>query len=250
MPRFFIKQQQIDKNKISIIGEDAHHIARSLRMAVGEKITACDGEGMEYECKISSFSGDTRVECEIVSESRSAAEPPMRITLFAALTKGDKLETVIQKAVECGASRIVPFESERCVVRSKSDSEQRKTERRRKIALEAAKQCGRGIIPEVLPTVSFCQMLEYAEECGVVLLCYEGEGTEPLGRVLERELCGEVLPDVAIIVGSEGGFERSEVEMAVQRGFFSVGLGSRILRAETAPIFAISCVVFKAELCD
>ncbi len=251
MPRFFITQEQLDEGKINIFGEDAHHIARSLRMAVGEKITVCDGDGFEYDCEICEFESDIRVGCTVLSKSVCATEPPMKITLCAALTKGDKLDTVIQKSVECGACRIVPFESERCVVRAKADSEQRKTERRRKIAAEAAKQCGRGVLPTVLPTQSFSQMLEVAAESDIVLFCYEGEGTEPIGKILDRRLCAGTdgkYPSVAVIVGSEGGFDVSEVQIVRERGFLCVGLGKRILRAETAPIFAISCIVCRAEL--
>ena len=251
MPRFFIRQNQIEKNTLTLVGEDAHHAARSLRMAVGDGVTVCDMQGNEYECKITGFEDDTRVFCEIISTKSSDTEPPLKITLFQALSKGDKLDTVIQKAVECGAARIVPFESERCVVKCKADAEERKTERRRRIAAEAAKQCGRSILPEVMPTVDFGDALEMAKESELVLFCYEGDGTEPLGRILQEKLFKKEdgsYPSVALIVGSEGGFSLDEARRAVDSGAQMCGLGKRILRTETAPIFALSCIIYATEL--
>ncbi len=220
-------------------------------MAVGECITVCDTSGVEYECKISGFEEDRRVMLDILSKERSQTEPPMKIALFQALSKGDKLDTVIQKSVECGASVIVPFESERCVVRAKEEAEQRKTERRMRIAEEAAKQSGRGILPCVLPTVSFDKMLGMAAEFDTVLFCYEGEGTQPIGRLLATCLERKhenTMPSIAVIVGSEGGFSPDEAQKAAQMGFCLTGLGKRILRTETAPIFALSCIICAAEL--
>ena len=128
MPRFFVRQERISNGCISIIGEDAHHIARSLRMAAGEEITVCDMQGNEYNCKISAFDDDKEVIAEILSQKKSENEPKVFITLYQALPKGDKLDTIIQKAVECGASKIVPFQSERCVVKIKNDAEDKKRE--------------------------------------------------------------------------------------------------------------------------
>ncbi len=251
MPRFFVTKEQINGSIITLTGDDAHHVARSLRMAVGESLVLCDGCGVEHECTVIGFEGDTAVHARIEGSRKSLAEPPVYITLFQALPKGDKLDTVIQKAVECGVSRIVPFESERCVVRVKDDAEQRKTERRAKIAAEAAKQSGRGILPNVSATVSFEQMLSEAAKSALALFCYEGEGTQPLGRVLCERLVPDgdgKYPDVAIIVGSEGGFAPSEAARAAEAGLCAIGLGKRILRTETAPIFAVSCVICHAEL--
>lgn len=251
MPRFFVRQDAVGDGRVTLSGDDAHHIARSLRMAVGESITICDMQGNEYSCRISSFEDDVRVYAEILSVSHSQTEPPCKITLLQALSKGDKLDTVIQKAVECGVYEIIPFESERCVVRVKEDSEDRKTERRGRIAEEAAKQCGRGILPRVRRTVSFEEALRLASESTVRLFCYEGDGTEPLGAVLSRELVPDGdgnFPDVAVMIGSEGGFSVCEAERARESGMMPVGLGKRILRTETAPIFALSCIVCKTEL--
>lgn len=251
MPRFFIKNDQIENGIVNIVGDDAHHIARSLRMATGDRVTVCDMNGDEYDCIIESFEDDKRVALRIEAKKTSQNEPPCRIALFQALPKADKLDTVIQKAVECGASEIVPFESERCVVRAKADAEDRKTERRARIAAEAAKQCKRSLLPTVRRTVSFSDMLSMASEYDIALFCYEGEGTVPLGRILEdRMVRGEngEYPSVAIVIGSEGGFSQREVNDALARGMICTGLGKRILRTETASGFVMSCIVCKTEL--
>lgn len=251
MPRFFVRQTQIDENIITLVGDDAHHIARSLRMAIGDSVTVCDMQGNEYDCRIDGFDDDKQVYVRIISSQRAQTEPCCRITLYQALPKGDKLDTVIQKAVECGVGEIVPFESDRCVVKVKAEAEQRKTERRNRISEEAAKQCGRSVLPKVSHTVQFDEALKMASEADVCLFCYEGDGTAPLGRVLREHLEKKEdgsYPDVAVVVGSEGGFSINEAEKAKQMGAILTGLGKRILRTETAPIFVLSCLVMFTEL--
>ena len=251
MPRFFVRQDQIENNVITLRGEDAHHVARSLRMAVGETITVCDMQANEYKCVIEGFENDERVFAKITSVSHADTEMPCKVHLFQALSKGDKLDTVIQKAVECGVYRIIPFESERCIVKMKDGAEDRKTERRRRIAAEAAKQCGRGLIPQVEDTVPFEKMLDMARECDVKLFCYEGDGTLPLGKIISERLvpdCDGEYPSVAVIIGSEGGFSQKEAMTAREIGMYSVGLGKRILRTETAPIFVLSAIAYVTEL--
>ncbi len=251
MPRFFVKQEQIDeeKNVICLRGEDAHHAARSLRMAVGDRVTVCDMQGNEYDCDIVAFDEDREVRLTICQCKEATNEPLCRIRLFQALPKGDKLDTIIQKAVECGVLEVIPFESERCVVRMKPEAEARKTERRQRIAAEAAKQCGRSVIPRVYPTVSFSDMLDLASESELSLFCYEGEGTLPLGQVLrEHKLTQAKKASVSVIIGSEGGFSSDEAKRAAGMGMRSVGLGKRILRTETASGFVLSCLVFVTEL--
>lgn len=246
MPRFFVTSSQIDGDTVTILGEDAHHLSRALRGAVGDTVTVCDMSRTEYECELTAFLPD-RVLARILSASPALTESPVRITLYQALPKGDKLDTVIQKAVECGVCRIVPFESERCIVRTKADSEERKTERRNRIAAEAAKQCGRGILPEVAPTVSFEEMLKQAARADAVLFCYEGDGTLPIGHLLTQIAPGTG-STVALVIGSEGGFSVTEAERARACGFYMTGLGKRILRTETAPLFALACIACHCEL--
>lgn len=246
MPRFFVTSQQIENGVVTLTGDDARHISRALRMAAGEHITVCDMARTEYDCELVAFLPD-RVEARVLSSNESATEPPVHITLYQALPKGDKLDSVIQKAVECGVSRIVPFESERCVVRAKPEAEAHKTERRARIALEAAKQCGRGSLPEVLPTVRFDEMLNSARKADTVLFCYEGDGTVPIGKLLRAQNIQKG-SKLAIVIGSEGGFSLAEAEKAAQNGFLMTGLGARILRTETASSFVLACISCILEL--
>lgn len=247
MPRFFVRQERVEDNLISIIGDDAHHIARSLRMAVGEGITVCDMQGNEYDCTIKSFDEDREVIAVINSVKHSENEPRCFIRLFQALPKGDKLDTIIQKAVECGVGEIIPFQSERCVVKIKNEAEDRKTERRQRISAEAAKQCGRSVIPEIRQSVGFDEALKIAKDSELCLFCYEGDGTEPLGQVLRKY--GDGIPEsISLFIGSEGGFSVKEAAAAKDAGMIMTGLGKRILRTETASGFVLACLVCASEL--
>lgn len=246
MPRFFVQSNQIENGIVTVRGDDAHHISRALRMAVGDTITVCDMSATEYECELLQFLPDC-VKAKILTSAKSEVEPPAFITLYQALPKGDKLDSIIQKAVECGVSRIVPFESERCVVRAKADSEARKTERRARIATEAAKQCGRALLPEVMGTCTYAQVLADAASHDVVLFCYEGDGTRPVGSILRERVWREG-ERIAIVIGSEGGFSQSEANAARDAGFCMTGLGPRILRTETASGFVLACISCALEL--
>ncbi len=217
-------------------------------MAVGEHITVCDMQSVEYDCVLQSF-GEGEVEARILSSKASENEPPCYVKLYQALPKGDKLDTVIQKAVECGVSEIIPFESERCVVKLKPEAEDKKTQRRNRISAEAAKQCGRSTIPVVSDTVSFDRMLSAARESELCLFCYEGDGTKPLGEILKENFSGARMPEsVSIVIGSEGGFSIGEAQKCIAAGMIPTGLGRRILRTETASGFVLSCIVCFSEL--
>ena len=252
MPRFFVRREQIVDGIVTLTGDDAHHVSRSLRMAAGERITVCDMQKYEYECELSEFLPD-RVRARVLSSVKSDTEPPYAVHVYQALPKGDKLDSVIQKAVECGASELTTFESERCVTRVKAEAEDKKVERRRKIAHEAAKQSGRGIIPEVHPTVRFDEAIQAAARADIPLFCYEGDGTAPLASVLRS--CRARLPEggvptVSVVIGSEGGFSTAEAARAIEGGMIPVGLGKRILRTETAAAFVLACLVYELELSD
>lgn len=250
MPRFFLSASNISDGIVTIRGDDALHISRSLRMRPGEHITVCDMQKIEYDCVLSEFSADT-VTARILESHPSNTEPPYLIRLYQALPKSDKLDVIIQKAVESGASEIIPFESDRTVVKRDSDGkkEQKKLERRMRIAHEAAKQCGRGIIPTVASPLTFREMLKAAEGAELRLFFYEGDGTVPLRELLTGRYQGRDKPEsIAVIIGSEGGFSVQETEMAKEAGFDLVGLGKRILRCETAPGFALACLAYQFEL--
>ncbi len=244
MARFFVARESISENRIVIVGSDAHHIARSLRMAEGDEVTACDGLGREYRCRLARIRDE---ECllDIIEEVDSGAESPVRITLCMAYPKGDKLEVVIQKAVELGADRIIPFESSRCIKRPKAEKAEKQTARLQRIAEEAAKQCGRAKIPTVTAAMPYSAMLKEAAESSLSLLCYENED----GLTLKNALAERERPEsISVIVGSEGGFSPDEVARAAEAGCVSVSLGNRILRCETAPSFALAAISYEYEI--
>ncbi len=250
MPRFFLSASNIADGVVTVCGDDAIHISRSLRMRVGEHITVCDMQKNEYDCELCEFTSDT-VRAKIVSSRKCETEPPYNIRLYQALPKSDKLDVIIQKSVETGAHTIIPFESERCVVRRDTDprKEQKKLERRSRIALEAAKQCGRGCIPTVEVTKTFSEMLSDAAKSELVLFFYEGDDTVSLRKLLSELYSDRTVPEsISVIIGSEGGFSLKEVDAARSKGFHICGLGKRILRCETAPSFALACLTYNFEL--
>ena len=248
MPRFFVRACQIGIDDtgvktVRILGDDAHHITKSLRMRTGEIITVCDMERNEYTCSICSI-GES-VLAQVLSVCAAASEPPYTTVLYQALIKGDKFDHVVQKAVECGASRIVPVLTERCVVRLDKTDGEKKRQRWQRIAAEAAKQCGRGIIPQVSGLMYFKEAVAQAAAAELPLFCYEGEER----RSLAQAMAGCKHPStISLMIGSEGGFSVEEAAFAADSGMCSVGLGRRILRTETASSFALACLSFTYEM--
>lgn len=245
MPRFFKDVPAGKTGTVTLVGEDARHIALSLRMAKGDTVTVSAPDGVEYECVLTDIHPDS-VTAEIVSEKVNLTEPPCEVRLYVALPKGDKLDLIIQKATELGVARIIPFSSERCVVKPDAGSADKKLQRRQRIAEEAAKQCGRGRIPEVTHPMRFADAVKDAATADVPLFLYEGEGTEPLYPVLKEKLRRGAA--VSVMTGAEGGFSPSEVAAAVSAGMKSCGIGRRILRCETAPLYVLSAVAYESEL--
>ncbi len=248
MPRFFVGSEQIQGNMITLSGDDAFHISRSLRMAKGEHITVSDAAGSEYDCVLRDFLPD-RVLAEVVSVSSETSEAPVKLYLYQALPKGDKLDTVIQKSVECGVHEIVLLESERCIAKTKKEAEDRKSDRRARIALEAAKQSGRGYVPCVRGVLSFRDAVSEATEKDLCLFCYEGEHEQTIKAVLsECEKNGKMPMSLSIVIGSEGGFSKEEAMLAKARGACLVSLGKRILRTETVSTFVLGCLSYALEM--
>lgn len=213
-------------------------------MAVGDEINVSDGECGEYLCRLTRIR-DEECECEIIKRLDVSSESPVFITLCMAYPKGDKLETVIQKSVELGASRIIPFESSRCIKRPKAEKQEKQTARLQRIAEEAAKQCGRSRLPEVCAPFSYKEMLAEARTSELALLCYENERATTIKEALTS---ANMPKSISVIVGSEGGFSPEEAAMAEAAGCRSVTLGSRILRCETAPDYALSAISYEYEL--
>lgn len=233
-PRFFTENISDDTAVVS--GDDAKHISVVLRMRAGDIVVLCDGRGTDHLARLES----AERECctfTVLESTPNLAEPSVHLRLFQAMPKGDKMEFIVQKAVECGAAEIIPFFSKRCVSRPDAKQMAKKTERYRRIAEEAAKQCGRGMIPSVGEAVEFSALKSMISPENTGILFYECAQT-PL-----REAVPEFKKNIDIVVGSEGGFEQSEAQALEQAGFIPVSLGKRILRCETAPIAAISVLM-------
>lgn len=236
MPRFFVAEQP--KNGVlTLRGENAHHAGRVLRLHPGESVTLCDGQGTDFDCTIESVEKESVV-CRVQSSHPAETEPRQQLTLFMALPKGDKMDFIVQKAVELGVREIVPYLSKNCV--SRPDKTEKKVERWQKIALEAAKQCGRGYLPAVGAVVSFQQAAERAAQSKTALFFYENERQTGLRDALEAGV-GET---VSLMIGPEGGFAPEEAAFAAETGLTSVSLGTRILRCETAPVAALAAVLY------
>lgn len=231
MPRFFL--ENIDLNCPVITGNDANHISRSLRMKVGEPLTLCCC-GIDYFCNIVNITSDA-VYLKINEQKLCSAEPTIDVTLFQAVPKQDKLEHIIQKSVELGVTKVVPVLTRRCISRP---DKSKKNMRLNKIALEAAKQSGRGIIPTVEDIISFDEALEQMKQYDSALMLYEEKG------IRFSEVKTENKKSFALFIGSEGGFDESEAKAAIKSGITPIWLGERILRCETAPLTAISILMF------
>ena len=239
MPRFFVQSDAFQGDLVTISGSDAAHISRSLRMKVGEAVTVCDMQKIEYNCHIAAITADT-VTLRIQSSRQSINEPPYRAKLYMALPKADKMELIIQKAVELGVSDIIPYRSERSVVKLDEKGGAKKQERWQKIADAAAGQCGRGILPTVHAPMSFDEALADAKNAALSFLCYEGEDGLNLKTLIQS--FPRPPKSIAFFVGAEGGIARQELIKCREAGILSVGLGNRILRCETAPLFVLSAL--------
>ncbi len=239
--RFFVESSSIAQGVVTLTEEDSAHISKVLRMREGEEIIVCDEEA-EHRCRILSIEKGRSVRAEILSSGPHTTEPSVFVTVYAALSKGDRFDYLVQKCTEVGVSHIVPFVSKRCVVRLENakDSEKKRL-RYERIALEASKQCLRSrpvSVGEILPFEQAMQQAA-AEEC--CLFLYEGEKNRSFKQILES--FGE-FKRISIITGPEGGFEAAEAALAEQIGAQSVLIGPRILRCETAPVAAVSAVMY------
>ena len=237
MANFYIEKEQLSENTALITGEEAQHISRVLRMKKGDEVTLCDGEGNFYEARLTDFN-EKSVEAEILSMRRAETEPRVKLSIFQGVPKNPKLETIVQKLTEIGATAVVPMDTQRAVAKLDKSA---KVERLRKIAREAAKQSKRGIIPTVSDTMSFKDAIKEAAKADLMIIAYEEEHETSLKSALQ----GKTPESVSVLIGPEGGFEKEEVEKAVALGAVSVTLGKRILRTETAPIAISSAILYE-----
>lgn len=236
MDWFFVKQLGNIGDTHLITGDDAQHITKSLRMSVGEVITLCDENQIGHLCKIERINSDG-VLVRISTKEECSHEPDVFVTLYFALTKGDKPDTVIQKSIELGASEIVPVLTDRCISRPDKKGADNKLQRYRKIALQAAMQSRRGIMPLVRPLTELKKAAEELDGYDKIILFYEGGG-EPI-----RSLIKPGDRKIAVLIGPEGGFEEKEVALLQSKGACTATLGKRILRAETAPLAALTAIM-------
>ena len=239
MPRFFVEKSAVLADKIVIGGEDAKHISLSLRARVGEAVTACDGDGFDYECEISDITKN-EVTLKILEKKESASEPDVEVTLYQALVKSDKFDFIVQKCTELGVSKIVPVLTERCISRPDDASLAKKLLRWNKIAKEAAMQSGRGRIPVVEDAVTFDEALSALKDADCGFLCYEASPHEPIDEIYKKS--GNVTR-ASFLVGPEGGISDNEADKTRNAGVALASLGPRILRAETAPLCVMSSLM-------
>ena len=238
MARFFVSEGELDVRPLVLRGDNAAH-AKVLRLKIGETVTVCDGQGRECVCQIQAVNnGEILLEAGSCTESRT--EPNVKVSIYMAFPKADKLEHVIQKATELGAYEIVAFPSARCVSKPDEKSLKKKVERWQKIAASAAEQSGRGRIPQIVVLHSFENALIRAAEAELPIMFYENEHATTLRMALESG----AYQTVSLLSGPEGGLEPKEVEQARNVGLCICTLGSRILRCETAPLCGLSAVMY------
>lgn len=244
MYRFFIEDGISSEKEISISGSDYNHIKNVLRMKIGDEVLISDGKDREYLCKISQFA-EEEVLLQILDIMGTSRELPTKITLFQGLPKGDKMEQIIQKTVELGVTEIVPVAMKRCVVKLDAKKAAKKVERYNAIALSAAKQSKRGIIPEVKNVVSYKEAVNMAAKMEAFLVPYENAEGIAGARKLVDSMKGK--KSIGIFIGPEGGFEESEIALALANGANTLTLGKRILRTETAGMTMLSILMFALE---
>ena len=240
MTKFFVQPGEVSGSEVILTGENAAH-AKVLRLKAGEQVLVCDGAGTEWLCAVSAVSaGETAL--EVLEQRVCETEAAVKVSVYMAFPKSDKLEHVIQKATELGAAEIVAFPAARCVSRPDEKSLRKKLDRWQKIAASAAEQSGRGAIPEVVVLPSFQAALKRGTEADLPLMFYENERS----TTLHMALSNPGWKSVALLTGPEGGLEESEVAEAMEAGFRVCTLGRRILRCETAPLCALSAVMYAA----
>ncbi|MGC4375978.1 16S rRNA (uracil(1498)-N(3))-methyltransferase [Fictibacillus sp. Mic-4] len=248
MQRYFVKPEQKSDTFVTIAGDDANHIEKVMRMSIGDKIICSDGKSPAVLCEIANINREV-VNARILSEIEQISELPISVTIAQGLPKGDKLDFIVQKGTELGASSFLPFSSTRCIVKWDEKKGEKKTARLQKIAKEAAEQSHRSFIPDVLLPVSFQQLLKDAQRYDIKIVAYEEEAktgeTRQLHKTLNAAKKGQSL---LCVIGPEGGLTDNEVQALRESGFIACGLGPRILRTETASLYLLSALSYHFEL--
>ena len=252
MPKFFVRQDQIDNDKIVINGQDVKHIRNVLRAKVGEELEICNSEtGENFLCSISEFNED-KIWCNIEQKIQEETESNVKVTIFQGLPKADKMEYIIQKSVELGVYDITPVDMKRCVVKLDEKNAKKKIERWQKISEVAAKQCGRNIIPQVNNVTNIKKLCENVESYDIVLVAYENEENNSLKNELSQ-IKSTIINNqsrelkIGIVIGPEGGLEKQDVENLERSGAKIITLGKRILRTETVALNVLSIIMYELE---
>ena len=244
MHHFFVSAEQIDSEYVYIKGSDVNHIKNVLRMKVSDELLVSNGKDKDYCCQIESIE-DNEIKARIMSTSFEGTELPCEIYLFQGLPKLDKMEMIIQKAVELGAKEIIPVATKRCVVKLDDKKQEAKIKRWQAISESAAKQSRRMIIPRVSPVMSFKEAIIYASKMELAVIPYENyKDMKETGKILSGV---ESKSKIAIFIGPEGGFEEGEIDFAMENGVKPICLGNRILRTETAGLAILSVLMFRIE---
>lgn len=233
MIRFFI--ENISDNNYTLKGEDAHHAIKSLRVKIGENIILCDKNSFEHICKVEKISKD-EVLLSVIKSQKNTSESNIKITLYQALPKNDKMDLIVQKSIELGVFKIVPIETSRCISKPSEKSISKKIERWQKIAKEAAKQSGRGIIPNISSPLKLDEAISKIKDYDKSLVFYENGGEKIKNSLKTYD------KNISIFIGPEGGFETEEIDKLKSFGATISTLGTRILRTETASLAAISVI--------
>lgn len=242
MPKFFVEENTVSDTIVELRDENMHHLVKVLRKNKGDRVTVCDKSGFDYECVIKEINKDNVI-LEIEDKFGNVSEPETKITLFQGLPKGDKLSLIAEKCVEAGVVSVVPVSMLRSVVKLSNKEFSKKKERLLKVAESAAKQSGRGIIPEIGDLITFSEMSEKLPLFDLVVFPYEEEKETTLKSVIK----GFEGKKIAVVIGPEGGFSESEVSKLVSLGIKPVTLGKRILRTETAGIATVFNILYELE---
>ena len=247
MPKFFVKTNQIEGNRVKIIGEDVKHITQVLRTKKGEEIVVCDLDtSLNYITVLEQIQPNTLI-CKIIDCKKDVAESKIEVTIFQGLPKADKMEYMIQKNIELGAKAIIPVSMERCIVKLEEKKTHKKIERWQKIAEAAAKQSRRDFVPKIELPITVEKLCDRVKEFDLMLLAYENEQENTLKQELQKFQNPPTLK-IGVIVGPEGGLDEKEVKKLVEAGAKAVTLGKRILRTETASIAIMSNIIYEFEM--
>ena len=250
MPKFFVKEEQIQENQIIILGQDVNHIKKVLRAKIGDELQICNSQnGENFLCEIDNLE-EEKIICQIKEKIQEQVESNIEVTIFQGLPKADKMEYIIQKSVELGVYDITPVEMKRCVVKLNEKDKSKKIERWQKISEVAAKQCGRDIIPQINNIINIKNICNLIQEYDMVLVAYENEEKNTLKEQLEnikKQNNSKSKVKIGIIIGPEGGLEEKDVETLKENGAKVITLGKRILRTETVALNVLSIIMYELE---